>query len=498
MFSQEKKCLLFCIPHAITFDAFPLLLTHNNNLTVVVIITSISMNALCLFVVFQIFIRNWCLCILQDFSICHDDFDLKPSDGILKEHTFTWLGFVQYLHVTTVLPHQSKAPRVVLIHKQFALATATDLLHLPKNYKLGNIIFGDYERDEEDCGLTRQQTKLGVGCPRAYIEMPIIDITPHPEFSRFGVGNSLALVKFLRPLKSKYMVPICLPSITERLRKKKNKVVFMIDYISTVPRDFDSEKMGKKTLKLYSHKDCRRHRIKSRLGSEGVTHVLCSSGCGMRSGAPIISHTSEGMFEVVGLTAGGASCARRSMRRRLNIEPPLYIDVYPYTTWIVNVITANMLPQPYSHNFKLVEGGSSMAVKRGTYFRSRKFQKSGWKARTFVSGNTCFKSNKKQMLASFFYSENFEVNADPPAKINIKMEISAGIECTIVCARLRMPNRLHTPIIEGVGGYNISIEFGTDWFPYTFYFSLGLTGKNTTHKDMMKWVHERSPGFWKK
>jgi hypothetical protein len=96
-----------------------------------------------------------------------------------------------------------------------------------------------------------------------------------------------------------------------------------------------------------------------RLGSEGVTHVLCSSGCGVRPGAPIISQSSEGMFEVMGLAAGGASCARRSMRHRLNTEPPLYIDVYPYVTWIVNVVTANLLPRPYSHNFKLVEGGSS-------------------------------------------------------------------------------------------------------------------------------------------
>lgn len=38
------------------------------------------------------------VCMLRDFSTCHDDFNLKPPDGILKEHTFSWLGFVQYLH----------------------------------------------------------------------------------------------------------------------------------------------------------------------------------------------------------------------------------------------------------------------------------------------------------------------------------------------------------------------------------------------------------------
>lgn len=38
--------------------------------------------------------------------------------------------------VTTGIPHQNKAPRLVLIHHQFVVGTATDLLHLPKNYKL--------------------------------------------------------------------------------------------------------------------------------------------------------------------------------------------------------------------------------------------------------------------------------------------------------------------------------------------------------------------------
>lgn len=65
------------------------------------------------------------------------------------------------------------------------------------------------------------------------------------------------------------------------------------------------------------------------------------------------------LFKIMGVAAGGAACSRRSSRRRLNNEPPLYIDVYPYITWIINVITAHVLPRPYSHNFRLVEGGSS-------------------------------------------------------------------------------------------------------------------------------------------
>ncbi|XP_028041382.1 uncharacterized protein LOC114251357 [Bombyx mandarina] len=340
------------------------------------------------------------------------------------------------------------------------------------------------------------QTKMAEKCPRAYMEMPISDITPHPEYSRFGVGNSLALVKLLRPLKSQYMVPICLPSLEERTRKKRNKAVFMIDYISTVPRDFDTERMGKKTLKMYTHKECRRHRSKSRLGSEGVTHVLCSSGCGVRPGAPIVSQNVDGGFELIGVAAGGAPCTRRSMRRKLISEPPLYIDVYPYNNWIVNVVTANKLPKPYSQNFMLVEGGSSMGIHSG-YLRKRRKMKAGWKSRTYVVGDYCFKTVKRQQRStSFFYSENFEVKADPPAKLNVILKLSAGIDCTIVCAKLKLPNRLIVPEIKGVGGYNITVTFKTDWFPYIFYFNLGLNGKNTTAADFATWIPERKPGFW--
>lgn len=61
----------------------------------------------------------------------------------------------------------------------------------------------------------------------------------------------------------------------------------------------------------------------------------------------------------MGIAVGGAPCSRRSMRRRLNREPPLYVDVYPYVTWIMNYITAHVLPRPYPENYMLMEGGSS-------------------------------------------------------------------------------------------------------------------------------------------
>lgn len=46
-------------------------------------------------------------------------------------------------------------------------------------------MFGDYERDEVECGLTHKDIRDGLKCPRAYLEVPPLDITPHPEFSRY-------------------------------------------------------------------------------------------------------------------------------------------------------------------------------------------------------------------------------------------------------------------------------------------------------------------------
>ncbi|CAB3237838.1 unnamed protein product [Arctia plantaginis] len=384
--------------------------------------------------------------------------------------------------VTTGLPHHSKAPRVILVQKQFAVGTATDLMHLPKNYKMGNVVFGDYERDEVECGLTRKEIRDGQKCPRAYLEVPPLDITPHPEFSRFGVGNSLALIKLLRPVKSNYMVPICLPSISERTRKKVNKYVYLVDYISSVPRDFDFERMGKKTVKLYTHRECKRHRMKSKLSSEGVTHVLCSSGCGVRPGAPIITHTMEGRFELMGLAAGGAPCSHRSMRRRLNDEPPLYIDVFPYASWIINVISAHKIPKAYPETFQLTDGGSRIGIKKG--LRSRSYsQMSDWKGRTFATGNLCFASRKAQRKASFFYAEKFEMIAGSAAQVHIVLNVYTGYECRIMCCRLTLPSRDLNPSVEGVGGFNVTIIFSSEWFPYGFTFSMGLSGMNVTYSD---------------
>lgn len=100
----------------------------------------------------------------------------------------------------------------------------------------GDIVFGDYKQDEDNCKLSKTQAKMGISCPRAYMIMPISFVLPHPEYYafvlfftesgifirnsnqiykkatwiiifkhfhfRFSVKDSVALVKFIRPIGS--------------------------------------------------------------------------------------------------------------------------------------------------------------------------------------------------------------------------------------------------------------------------------------------------------
>lgn len=64
-----------------------------------------------------------------------------------------------------------------------------------------------------------------------------------------------------------------------------------------------------------------------------------------------------------------------------------------------------------------------MSVKRQLARRKKK-EKSDWNGRTYLVGDLCFRSRIKQRASmSFFYYEQFEVIADPPAKLNVDIRV---------------------------------------------------------------------------
>ncbi|KAJ2952068.1 hypothetical protein O0L34_g4332 [Tuta absoluta] len=154
------------------------------------------------------------------------------------------------------------------------------------------------------------------------------------------------------------------------------------------------------------------------------------------------------------------------------------------------------MPKPYPERFQLTaSGGYQVHPEKSSYLRSglkagppTVSKMEGWRSRTFVSGKSCFDRFSKQKKMAFFYDERFEVNADPPGKLNIFMKIYATWDVTIQCVKLTLPNHLQEPIIRGVRESNVSVEFVSNWFPYTFYFSLGLYGRNSTAWERETWL----------
>lgn len=71
-----------------------------------------------------------------------------------------------------------------------------------------------------------------------------------------------------------------------------------------------------------------------------------------------------------------------------------------------------------------------MSIKRQSSRRKKKKEKGDWNGRTYLVGDLCFRSKAKQRATmSFFYQEQFEVTADPPAKLNVDIRVPLSYTC---------------------------------------------------------------------
>lgn len=66
----------------------------------------------------------------------------------------------------------------------------------------GNVVFGDYERDEEECKLSIEELAVGADCEPAVLIMPIADVLLHPEYKHFHAKHSIALLKLITAVSS--------------------------------------------------------------------------------------------------------------------------------------------------------------------------------------------------------------------------------------------------------------------------------------------------------
>ncbi|KAI8423851.1 hypothetical protein MSG28_012860, partial [Choristoneura fumiferana] len=73
---------------------------------------------------------------------------------------------------------------------------------------VGNVVFGDYERDERECHTTVQDlADQKAECEPAILLMPLADVLLHPEYKHFGAKTSVALMKLITAVKSSFMMP---------------------------------------------------------------------------------------------------------------------------------------------------------------------------------------------------------------------------------------------------------------------------------------------------
>ncbi|KAG6459139.1 hypothetical protein O3G_MSEX011223 [Manduca sexta] len=171
----------------------------------------------------------------------------------------------------------------------------------------GNVVFGDYERDELECKVSIEQLAAGAECEPAVLLMPIADVLLHPEYKHFRVRHSLALLKMITTIKSDYMLPVCLPFknfILEKSGKQTKNKFYHLDFISDVPRDFVEEDKEVTRVMLLPRELCFLYDDPVNGTRKLKSRVACTTGCGFHSGAPTLVHEHTGHWSLVALSQG--------------------------------------------------------------------------------------------------------------------------------------------------------------------------------------------------
>lgn len=100
------------------------------------------------------------------------------------------------------------------------------------------MVFGEYERDENECKVTLKQIAKGHRCDAAVLLMPIADVLLHPEYKHFGIKSSIALLKLLTPVKSSKSITVLsstlhVPYINDFFRPSDVKSPSSLQFYST-------------------------------------------------------------------------------------------------------------------------------------------------------------------------------------------------------------------------------------------------------------------------
>ncbi|CAH0714813.1 unnamed protein product, partial [Brenthis ino] len=382
--------------------------------------------------------------ILCQFFDCHDDPSFDPEEGTLTDLQFTWLGALQYIHVKNGTPHYFRVPRVVLISRQFALSTAIDAAHIPEGYALGNIVFGDYERDEEECKLTIREIADGYECEPAVLLMPIADVLLHPEFKHFGVKSSIALLKLITPVKS------------------------------NVPRDFIDEEKEVTRVNILPRELCYLYDNPEPFNTSEISdRIACTTGCGFHSGSPSFVHEHTGHWSIISLAQGGSPC-RDPLRMRRPPAPPRHILLYPYVAWITAAITGKAVGAFAKDDpFGYVMPRASLYDVLGHR----------WVGHWWEGGLRCSDRGEAADDMFRFYHEVFQVKPVTFTTLTYYLEINAAHDTLIICVKVGMPYQLGQPKVWQLDTPEVKVIVPVVTFTNLYKFQVEAWAYNSTESE---------------
>ncbi|KAF9409969.1 hypothetical protein HW555_010808 [Spodoptera exigua] len=399
------------------------------------------------------------------FFDCHDDPGFSPDEGPLSELQFTWLGALQYIHMKNGTPHYFRVPRVILISRQFVLSTAIDAAQIPEGYALGNVIFGDYERDEVECRVSIDDIAAGTECEPAILLMPIADVLLHPEYKHFGAKYSVALLKLITPVKSKYMLPACLPFkdyIVDRNGRLTKQRLYHIDFPTDVPRDFIEEEKDVQRISILPRELCFLYEKLDNATKMTQNRMTCTTGCGFHSGAPTLVHEHTGHWSIVALSHGGSPCPD-PLRVRRPPAPPHHIMIHPYVPWITAAITGKAVGA-----FAKDDPFGFIMPRASIY----DFIAHGWVGHWWMGGLRCYDRGEAAEDLFKFYHEIFQINPIDAAKGTL-----------IVCVKVGMPYQLGQPRVWELDSPIVKVRIPMIKFYDTYKFQVEAWGYNATESD---------------
>ncbi|CAH4029686.1 unnamed protein product [Pieris brassicae] len=414
--------------------------------------------------------------VVCQFFDCHDDPAFDPDEGPLDELQFTWLGALQYIHVKNGTPHYFRVPRVVLISRQFVLTTSIDAALIPNGYALGNVVFGDYERDEVECKTTVEELAEGKECEPAVLLMPIADVLLHPEYKHFGVKHSIALLKLITPVKSQYMVPACLPFknfAIARSGKQTTDSLLHIDFSSDVPRDFLEEEKDIQKVKLLPRELCYLYDalpLRGNVTKLPKDRVACTTGCGFHSGSPLFVHEHTGHWSIVAISQGGSPC-QDPLRIRRPPAPPLQTLIHPYVPWITAAITGKAVG-----SFAKDDPFGYVMPRTSIY----DLIAHTWVGHWWMGGLRCYDRGEAADDMFRFYHEVFQVKPTTTTYLTYYLEIDAARDTMIICVKVGMPYRLGQPKVWQLDTPEVKVRLPVRGFKHTYKLQVEAWGYNAT------------------